>query len=206
MEFINAIVENEAYYPFVFALLLLCVIGILEVLFGFLPDIDLDLDADVELGMGTYALDWLHIGRLPVIVVLVICLMFFSIIGITTQTIIIHYSGTSQVWLVSLFSLLTTLCILHFFGGWLTELFPKDSSVAVSADTFIGKIATIVMGEATTDTYAQARLEDDQGKDHHVLVKPDNKTHTYKEGQRVVLVEREDDGSTNFICVLMEEL
>ena len=201
MEYINAIVENEAYYPFVFSLLLVFVIGLLEIMFGFLPDIDLDIDTSI----GTAVLDWLHIGRIPMIVLVLIFLMSFGIIGIVCQSILIS-EGSSHVWLVSIFSFITSPGILHFFGGWLVYLFPEDSSVAVSSDTFNGKMAIIVMGEATKDTYAQARLEDDQGKTHHVLVKPDNKTHIYKEGQCVVLVDRENKDSTNFICIAMEDL
>lgn len=207
MEFIYSVVENPAYTPFVYALAILAIIAILEVLMGLLPDIDLDIDteADVDVSFGVTVLDWLYIGKMPLLIILVVFLTSFSLIGFGVQSVLISRFGVSAPWWVSAFSFLASCVVLHFFGKWLSGYFITEENAAASDDEFEGKIARITMGDANKDKFAQAILQHN-GKDYHVSVKPMDETRTYKEGVNVVLVEKDKDDSSIFRCALMEDL
>lgn len=66
-----------------------------------------------------------------------------------------------------------------------------DVTEVVSEDAFIGRVAMLTLGEARQGHPAQARLRDGWGQTHYVLVEPDEKESTFKQGDHVLLVRRE---------------
>ena len=58
-------------------------------------------------------------------------------------------------------------------GGWVEKVMPKDETSAVSHNSFIGRVATVVIGTAKQGEPAQAKLLDQFGRTHYVMVEPD---------------------------------
>jgi hypothetical protein len=174
-----------------------------------MPDFDADVGMDVAAGAGadgaasgaaeahltaghgplTSALGWLRIGELPVLILLVVLLTTFGLAGLGVQMASVELTGRlvpgSLAWLPAL---AVGLPIFRFTSGWLARLLPKDETTAVSQATFIGRVAVIVRGTARSGEPAEARLRDEHGRTHYVLVEPHAPDETFQAGAPVLLV------------------
>ncbi|MEL6964311.1 MAG: OB-fold-containig protein, partial [Pseudomonadota bacterium] len=56
--------------------------------------------------------------------------------------------------------------------------------------SFVGRVATITLGSARLGQPAQAKLQDQHGQTHYVMVEPDRQDITFEQGSRVLLVAR----------------
>lgn len=202
--------------PFTSALAVMLLIALLEgvaVVFGaglsnmidsLLPDIDADIDLDVDMdadfepsipgaGPGPFVetLAWLRFGKVPALVLLVIFLTAFGLIGLVIQQVSFTMTGMMLPGLVvSLPAFGGALPVVRVLGGAIAKIIPKDETDAVSADTFIGRVATVMLGSATQGKAAQAKVRDAHGKNHYILVEPDDANETFNQGQEVLLVKR----------------
>lgn len=173
---------------------LLVGIGFTHVFDSMIPSIDfdgLDIPEITNASGMTKFLGWLRIGRVPVLITLIICLTLFGLTGLILQSIVKSMIGTllpSPVAVVPVF--LLTLPTLRVAHGVVAKVIPKDETYAVGEDTFIGRIAVITNGTATSDRGAQARLRDEHNRDHYVMVKPDVESETLTSGTSVLLVTR----------------
>ena len=176
-------------------------------------DLDLDLDADAELPTGsgidpgasldpaatdvgsTWALSrllgWLAIGRVPVLVSLVVFLTAFGLAGYLLQGLL---RGVTSImlpgWIAWVPALAAALPLTSSANRGIARLIPKDETSAVSREGFVGRIAVITLGEARPGRPAQARLRDEHGKRHYVMVQPDRAEETFESGTEVLLVAR----------------
>ena len=158
-------------------------------------DADLDVDGDVDVaadaggGFISEALTWLRFGRVPVIMLLAIFLVAFGVVGLSSQTLIAVIIGTPlPAWLASVFAIAVTLPIVRITGGWLERILPRDQTSAVSQRTFVGRVAHIVIGTARPGQPAEARLHDEHGRSHYVMVEPDLESAEFGQGEPVLLV------------------
>jgi hypothetical protein len=69
----------------------------------------------------------------------------------------------------------------------LAKVMPRDETQSVSAQSFIGQVATIVLGTASVANPAQARLRDKHGQTHYVMVEPDDED-SFEAGDSVLIV------------------
>lgn len=192
--------------PFTIALMIMLIIALMEgttlflgagvthVLDSLVPAIDMEgldtPDVSNQTGM-TKFLGWLRIGKVPVLITLIIFLTTFGIIGLILQRIVADIFGAPLpgfLAVVPVFFL--TLPVLRVSHGVVARLIPKDETYAVSEETFIGRVAIITNGTATATRGAEARLQDEFGRDHYVMVKPDNENETFPRGTSVLLVSR----------------
>ncbi len=195
--------------PFTVALGLMAAIGLLEgvaaliglgisgVLDSMLPDVDLpdiDADADFDLHAGsglTKLLGWLHVGRVPVLVLMIIFLTSFGLCGLALQWFASNTIGFLLPALVaSIPSFLAALPCVRVAGGLLAKVIPKDETSAVSEDSFVGRVATLTLGTARRSEPAQAKLRDQFGQTHYVMVEPDETEEEFEAGTQVLLVKR----------------
>jgi hypothetical protein len=196
--------------PFAVALGLLFAIGLLEGIgtllgFGFsslldnvLPDFDLDIDASLDAGDVGHPvspgnlLSWLRVGQVPVIVLLVTFLGAFGIAGYTLQFVTFSLTGALIPGLfAAVLAFFAALPLTKFFGAGLAKIIPKDESSAPSENSFIGRVATVTLGVARSNAPAQAKLLDEHGKTHYVMVEPDNEGEEFEAGVPVLLVKRQ---------------
>lgn len=191
----------DANLPFTLALGLMLGIALLEglgLLAGF--DISRSLDdllfgAEVEMGEseapGALApLAWLHIGIVPMLMLLVVFLTAFGGMGLVVQGLALRGLGhpLAAAWASGL-ALLASLPILRIVGGGLKKLL-QDQTRAVSQDALVGTTGTIVVGTAQAGQPAQARLQDEHGQSHYVMVEPTTPAEVFETGTEVLLVER----------------
>lgn len=194
----------DANLPFTLALALMLGIALLEglgLLVGFdisraLDDLLFDAELQVETGAseapgGPAFLAWLHIGVVPMLVLLVVFLTAFGCAGLMVQSLALRALGhpVAPTWASGL-ALLASVPILRIAGRGLRKLF-QDQTRAVSQDAFVGTTGTIVIGTAQAGQPAQARLHDELGHSHYVMVEPATPAEVFETGSEVLLVERQ---------------
>lgn len=134
-------------------------------------------------------LAWLHIGRLPLLVVLVLLLCAFALLGFALQGLAALVLGQDlSAWLAAPLALAGALPTTRGVGTALVRVLPRDESAAISATSFIGRTATLTAGEARAGKAAEARFLDEYGQTHYVMVEPESKSVTLRAGERVLLL------------------
>jgi hypothetical protein len=94
-------------------------------------------------------------------------------------------------WLAALLVLPVTLPFVRGGGAVLAKVMPRDETQSVSAQSFIGQVATIVLGTARPGSAAQARLRDKHGQTHYVMVEPDEADEQFDAGEAVLIVSQQ---------------
>lgn len=180
--------------PFTASLVLMLLIGAVELvgLGGGLAAGDAidGFDGEVEAGAPSL-LSWLNVGRLPLLMLIVVFLFSFGMIGLIGQRIAVALLGATAPWLLTApAAFAVALPATRVFAAGVARIMPRDESSAVSRDSLVGRIAVIVTGEARPGSAAQARVRDAYGKDHYVMVEPDNDGDVFEQGRSVLLVRR----------------
>ena len=189
-------------------------------------DVDVDVDADVDLdvpqtditGSGpdygdagirqitanptnlpARILGWLYIGKVPLLILLIMFLLIFGLSGYMMQAIFKGVFGVllhgSLAWIPPL---LLTIPTVRLFGMGFAKIIPKDHTTAVESTTFVGRVATITLGTAHKGMPAQAKLTDQHGLAHYVMVEPDGEDEQFEQGSTVLLIQK---SGSNFIGV-----
>lgn len=191
---------SSANVPFLVALLLMLVIGVLETLalligssvFEHIDDF-FSTHIDIESGDGLIAqgLGWLHVGRAPMLVLIVLFLGGFAVIGLIGQWLfasILGFQLPSILAVIGAFVL--ALPFVRTTGGLIARYVPRDETTAVSEDSFVGRLAVMTGAPATYGLPAEAKLTDEHGQTHYILVEPDEIETTLVRGETVLIVAR----------------
>lgn len=186
--------------PFLCALAFIISLGVLEILslligasaFGHL---DSSLGSHFDLASGdnllVQALSWLHIGKLPLLVMLVLLLGSFAIIGISGQYLMISLlQKPLPAGLMALIAFVLSLPTLHFIGRWLAPYLPKDESFAVSEDSFVGSMALVTQSAERPGMSAECKIVDTYGQSHYLLIEPENPDVIFTRGERVLIIAK----------------
>jgi hypothetical protein len=137
-------------------------------------------------------LAWVHVGRVPVLVLIVLALACFGSTGVLLQAAMLSFTGAALPgWLASAIALPVSVLPLRVFGGWLGRILPRDETSAVSHDDLLGREATVVLGEARAGSPAQARVHDRHGQAHYVMLVPADSEDLFTTGERVLLLDRD---------------
>jgi len=136
-------------------------------------------------------LGWLCVGKVPVLILLVAFLTMFGIAGLVVQSLALGVTGAMlPASLAFIPALVVAVPSVRVIGAILARVIPKDETSAVSADSFIGRIATITIGTARHGQPAEAKLTDAHGQSHYVMVEPDEAAEVFEQGARVLLIEQ----------------
>jgi hypothetical protein len=162
-------------------------------------DMDIDMDADMDMDAGpaeighasalSSLLGWLTVGKVPALILLVVLLTVFGLGGLIVQGIIASIVGTPlTAWIVAPVMFAASLPVVRAFGLGFAKIIPKEETSAVTRDSFIGRVATITLGTASAGAPAQAKLVDQHGQAHYMMVEPDIDGETFSAGDKVLLV------------------
>jgi hypothetical protein len=166
---------------------------------GLLPDFDFDADADMHIvhdgavvpqsaGPLATLLNWLCVGRVPVLILLVAFLSAFGITGWVVQGFAVNALGFPLwTWLAAMPALIVAIPSTRWLGLSLARLLPTEESEAISSRSFIGRIAIVGSASARQGLPAEAKLTDRFGQTHYVRVEPDG-DYVFEPGTEVLLV------------------
>jgi hypothetical protein len=211
----------EQNWPFTTALMIMLGITSLEVittlmglglsglLDNMLPDLDLDVDLDVDIDVDadadldldvagtnlTWLSDWFCVGKVPLLIMFIVFLASFGLIGLAIQLLAKAFIGSVLSPLIGgSCAFIACLPSLRILGSILAKVLPKDETEAVSANSFIGLTATITVGTSKRNNAAEAKLVDQHGKTHYIMVEPEKDNVEYKSGTEVVIYHQEKAG------------
>jgi Protein of unknown function (DUF1449) len=181
-------------WPFGAALLLMLALFVIEgagLMFSVSPSNWLDgLMPDAPDGLEG-ALGWLHLGKVPLLILLGIFLAGFSMSGYAIQAFSKALLGDLlPAWIASLPSVLAGFSLVSGLGGLIAKVMPSDETTAVSEQSLIGRAGVITQGLARKGMAAQAKVRDLHGRAHYVMVEPDIEGDTFEEGVAVLLVKK----------------
>ncbi|MEO0449613.1 MAG: YqiJ family protein [Pseudomonadota bacterium] len=181
-----------------------------ELIDNALPDFDGEIDAELSgngggldvdaptspdaVGAGPLSklLSWLCIGRVPILILLAAFLVGFGLTGLVFQSVVMDLLGAYfPASAVALLAVMVALPVTRNLGLIIARLMPKEETDAISSETFVGRIATIVRGSASFDLPAEAKLRDENGTVHYVLVAPDQKNIEFAAGTEVLIISKD---------------
>lgn len=189
-------------WPFSAALATMVGLGVLEgvgLLFATSPSLWIDhLLPDVPDGADG-VLGWLHWGRVPVLVLLILFLAGFAVAGYVVQASSVNLLGaTLPPWLAAIPAVFAGLSTVRGVGGLAAQYAPRDETTAVSETSLIGRAGVVARGVARQGLAAEAKVRDVHGHVHYVMVEPDVEGQTFDEGTDIVLVRKIGRG---FTCI-----
>jgi membrane protein implicated in regulation of membrane protease activity len=151
-----------------------------------LPHTDADADGALD---GT--LGWLHVGKVPLLVLVILFLLGFALCGYVVQMFTRGLTGGfAPAWMASIPAFLVGLTTVRAVGALIAHIVPKDETSAVSEQTLIGRAGVVTTGTARSGKAAQVRVRDALGRAHYVMVEPDIESEEYGEGTAVLLVKK----------------
>lgn len=197
IEQVQAFLDIPYLFPYVLALGIMFGIAVIEVVtaivgvgvFSFvdtlLPDLDLDLDVDLPVHLS--AVSFLHVGRVPLSILLVCFLTIFGLVGVCLHKWLFH--GLTNLVVLPITLVISTL-LLNRVGAFLSKIIPSTETYVVSDNDLLGSVATIILGETTIDRPTSAAVKDKHGERHKIMVIPFNDGDVFKKGQKVLLVDK----------------
>jgi hypothetical protein len=184
---------TPGFMPFTAALATVGAIGVLELLalltMGSAMShfhVDLHLEGSPLDG----AMSWLHVGQVPLMILIVLFLSGFGLSGAALQ-LALDSAGfeVADALGVSIPALGVGVATVRRGGGALAKMLGDDPTVA-SIDSFIGVSARITTGTATPQLPAEARYTDKFGMDHYFMVAPVEEGESFTAGTEIVLGQR----------------
>ena len=146
-------------------------------------------DAEHPDGFAGETLGWLHIGKVPLLAILVIFLTTFAVAGFGLQFAAMTAIGRYLPTLLAVgLALVCAVVAVHFLGAALGKVVPQDETTAVPDASLVGRVGTVVIGTARAQRPAQARIHDEHGTVHYVMVEPEGGDESLEAGASVLLV------------------
>ena len=188
----GAFITSGDNVPFFAALLLMLLIGLVEAIGlggGAVLGDGIDADVDGDLDGHPSLLNWLNVGKLPLLMLIVVFLFSFGLVGLILQQVIAGIFGRPGPWWIAVpLATAAALPFTRLFGRVVARILPSDETTAVARETLVGRWATIVTGKAEVGSAAQARVRDVHGQTHYVMIEPDDAGEVFEEGSQVIIV------------------
>ena len=147
-----------------------------------LPDVDGDGALEQMLG-------WLHVGKVPMLVLLILFLTGYALFGYSLQMLAHGVVGSFLPAAVAgVIALPAGVATVRSLGALLSHVMPADETTAVSEQTLIGRAGVVSAGTARKELAAQARIRDAHGRTHYLMVLPDIDGEEFPEGTQVLIV------------------
>ena len=191
-----AIFLTPEYLPFAIAFVVMLGIGLIEAVglgLGHLG-LDADLDADGHAGL----LDWLGLGgELPILIWLTSLLGCFTLAGIAIQQVAAGVTGAPLGWPVAAGgALVAGLLANTLAANGLARVMPGFETSVISTDELLRRRGTVLEGTARRGSPARAKVVDQHGQAHFVMLEPHEDDGAIAAGETVLIVRR--DGTLFF--------
>ena len=96
-------------------------------------------------------------------------------------------------WIIAPACVFLCMPFVRFSAMLIARILPQDETTAIYSDELIGRTATIILGDARPQYPAQAKVKDQHGLTHYILVEPEQ-DEIFSQGQSVVLTQKTNVG------------
>ncbi len=196
--------------PFAIAIMLMLIVGFFEgvgavlglsfgnLLDSLIPDFDSNPEFEIADAGSNNALSrllgWLKVGKVPILMLLVVFLIAFGCVGYTLNLLVLSLLGFMLPSFLSVpLAFVAALPGTRLGASALHALMPKDESSSISLDELIGREAVITLGQASCTQAAEARVRDQHGATHYILVVAEEGHDSLVAGTPLLLVRRIDN-------------
>jgi hypothetical protein len=178
---------TPAYLPFAIAFVVMIGIGAIEAIGLGIGDADLAAEADGGL------LDWLGLGgELPILVWLTSLLGCFTLVGLAIQQGATAVAGAPLHWgLAATGALVAGTALNTLTANGLARIMPGFETTVISTDILLRCRATILEGTARRGSPARAKVVDQHGQAHYIMVEPHDDKDAIASGEVALLVRRD---------------
>lgn len=182
---------TPAYLPFAIAFVVMIGIGLIEAVGLGLGQLDLDAEIGADAHDGV--LDWLGLGgELPILIWLTSLLGCFTLAGIAIQQGAAALSGTPLPWALASGGAIVVGGLLNTLAAnGLARIMPGFETSVISTDDLLRRHGTILEGTARRGAPARAKIVDEHGQAHFIMVEPHDDMDAIGQGQSVLTVRRE---------------
>lgn len=136
-------------------------------------------------------LGWLHLGRVPALVLLLLFLLGYALFGYALQKVAFNLLGSFlPAWLAGLLAVPPGLATVRGLGSLVAHIIPRDETSAVSEQSLVGRGGVVSGGAARRGLTAQARVRDAHGRVHYLMVEPDLDDEVFEEGAQILIVRK----------------
>ena len=190
---------TPAYLPFAIAFVVMIGIGLIEAIGMGLGSLDLDGNGGGNGGGGIGAdangglLDWLGLGgELPILIWLTSLLGCFTIAGLAIQQTATALTGGPLSWPLAALGALGAGGLLNTLAAnGLARIMPGLETTVISTDDLLRRRGTILEGTARRGSPARAKVIDQHGQAHFIMVEPHDAADTLVSGETALIVRRE---------------
>tara|TARA_R100000027_G_scaffold1806_2_gene1981 strand:- start:6120 stop:6836 length:717 start_codon:yes stop_codon:yes gene_type:complete len=145
---------------------------------------------------------WMNFGKVPFIISFLLFLFLYSCIGYNGQLLLSGAGiGLLPSTIAGVLALVASIFPLKWGNALLGKILPRDETSAVSSRSYIGRVATITIGEATHERGAEAKLKGPLARTHYVMVRADRPGAHFKQGEKVLLVGKVKG---QFTCIAVQ--
>lgn len=200
----------DANLPFSIAIALMLIIGLFEgvgalvgtgfgnMLDALIPDYDVNPEFDVADAGSNNALSrllgWLRVGKVPLLMILIALLIAFGSCGLAINLMSGSIIGFMlPLWISLPAALACAIPVTRVVVRIIEFILPKDETSSISLDHLIGRQAYITLGEAREEKPAEARVTDQHGTNHYILLKPEQGHGPFQPGHPLLLVRRSEN-------------
>ena len=136
-------------------------------------------------------LGWLHVGRVPALVLLLLFLAGYVLFGYGLQ-MVAHglLGGYLPAWMAGLLAVPSGMATVRGLGSLIAHIVPRDETSIVSEQSLVGRVGVVTAGVARRGLAAQARVRDALGRSHYLMVEPDLDDEVFEEGAQVLIVRK----------------
>jgi hypothetical protein len=136
-------------------------------------------------------LGWLHLGKVPLLVLVILFLALFALVGFALNLAAAGVFGALIPPLIAApVAAVAAVPLMRVCAGGIAHLIPSDQTYAVSLDTLVGRVAVIISGTARLGYPAQGKVTSEHGQVLYVMVEPDAADLTFAQNDAVLLVKR----------------
>ncbi|MBB4860934.1 hypothetical protein HNO88_004280 [Novosphingobium chloroacetimidivorans] len=183
---------TPAYLPFVLSFLIMLGIGLIEAIGLGLGHLDLDWDSAVDDGGSVLA--WLGLGgELPILIWLTSLLGCFTLSGLAVQQVASAvFDAPLHPGLAVVAALLVGTTLNTFVANGLARIMPGFETTVISTDDLLRRRGTILEGTARRGSPARAKVIDQHGQAHFIMLEPHDDAVVITAGETALLVRREE--------------
>ncbi len=190
--------------PFAVAAAIMAALGGIELLstlvglsIGELLGKDFEIEADSHNALGGLFL-WINAGRVPLLILLILALGWFSIVGFLLHGIAHGAGVTIPVWIAALVAAAGSIPLIRNSSRGIAHIIPRDESYAVNEADFVGHVAEVSVGPLDQGLPGRVRLKDVFGNWHTVPARASPDSTALAVGASVLLVDRD---ARSFIAI-----
>lgn len=151
-----------------------------------------DAHAEADHGAVSGALDWLNVGRAPLLALIAAALGFFAAVGIIIQDVAGGLVAPLPGWLAAIIAAGAALPATRWVSRALGKLMPREETYVTAESDFVGRTGVVTVGPVRQGMVARMKLQDRFGNWHFPKVEPFAEADEIPEGTLVLVVEQHE--------------